>query len=95
MTETTPATALSLTDNERKMLLDVAHNEFCDWDDDGPVGVWVWSDCVGDCFNATSKGGIISSLTKKGALRQSGEKGREACVAITQLGWDAVRDTEA
>jgi hypothetical protein len=48
---------------------------------------WVWADCVIE--NAQDKG-VFTSLLKAKLTKHSG-KGKEACVTLTQAGFDAYK----
>ena len=48
---------------------------------------WVWSDCVIE--NNTDKG-VFTSLLNAGLAEHSG-KGKQACVTLTQAGFDAYK----
>ncbi len=62
------------------------------WDRDGVVDVpvWTWSANPWDgTAEATSFGGVMASLGKKG-LAESYEEGEDSTVLMTAAGWDAL-----
>lgn len=80
---------MALTDNERQALQGIVDSEFHDGQD--PIGNWVWSFSANPWIDSTESrkfAGTLSSLLKKGLAKQDGE-GKEACVAITQAGYEA------
>jgi hypothetical protein len=80
-----------ITNKELLALKGILASDFLDGDP--PVGKWVWSWSANPFESAKSFGGVVASLTKKGLAQQSGDTGKDACVAITQAGVDAVNDS--
>lgn len=58
-----------------------------------PVGEYVWSWSANPFDSPRSLGGVVASLSKKGLVTQSGD-GEEACLAITQAGYDVLQASE-
>jgi hypothetical protein len=83
-------TKIKLTENERAVL----RGTYDSWYRRGspPVGhaVWSWSANPWGDAQGRKFGGVVAALMRKGLLDQSGT-GRQACVALTQAGWDAIR----
>jgi hypothetical protein len=83
---------MKLTDNERMALQGIVDSDFIDGEH--PVDKWVWSFSAnpwdGDPKESRKFAGTLVSLIKKGLAKQDGE-GRDACVAITQAGYDALQ----
>lgn len=53
---------------------------------------WVWADCV---IETVQDKGVFTSLVNAGLAKHSGHKGRDACVTLTQAGFDAYKAAQA
>ena len=83
---------MAITRKEYAMLLGIVNSEF--QDGGNPVGKFMWSWSVtnnaGDEIKSKrSAGGIVASLVKKGLALQDDDDD-DACIAITQAGYDAL-----
>jgi hypothetical protein len=90
---------MSLTGNEKKMLDNIARNDF-NGNPDEPV----WSNCLddgphGEFVPRSSFGGIVSSLRKKGLVEcDNGWQDSEGTVCLTAKGveaWQALSEKES
>lgn len=83
---------MKLTDNERMALQGIVDSDY--HDGQHPVDNWVWSFSANPWNHDTKESrkfaGTLSSLLKKGLAKQDGE-GKDACVTITQAGYDALQ----
>ncbi len=80
------------TELEREVLQAIIDSDFHDAQD--PIGNWVWSwSCNPWMETADAKKfpGVVTSLIKKGLAKNDGNEGDEACLTITQEGWDAIK----
>jgi hypothetical protein len=100
METNTPTTEnkMELTSNEKKMIRNIAENDYAN----GEPDAMVWADCL-DCGpcplpSVRSHGGVIASLIKKGLVVSDGEgwdagSGKdETCVWLTSEGLDHWRE---
>jgi len=78
-----------ITEIERKALHGIYNSDFRDGND--PVGCPVWSWSANPFDNKRTFSGAISSLVKKGLVKADGE-GDDACVTLTQAGWNLIKD---
>lgn len=56
-----------------------------------PVNNWIWTWSGNTFGNPRTYSGAISSLVKKGLVQTDGQKGDDACVALTAEGWIALK----
>ncbi len=85
-----------ITSNERKVLRAVLTNYFTSLNGGLPTEYEVesvWANCINDSNEPSGVegkrlSGVISSLNSKGLVRSSG-KGEDACVALTEDGYNA------
>lgn len=84
------STKVTITDKERIVLQAIVNSNFQDGGD--PVDNWVWSFSVTDAcpLPATSMGGVLTSLFNKGLAKGDGQVDRDACIAITAKGMEAL-----
>lgn len=81
---------MNITANERLVLRALRTNDF----GNGTQGDWLWSDCINDArepsgITGSALGGVVSSLCEKGLAETDGNKGRDACIRLTEAGWAA------
>jgi len=86
---------VKVTAKELALLQGVVRSEF--QDGRNPVGnaVWSWSatENAGEAItSARSAGGVAASLAKKGLVTISDASDTEACIAITQRGYDVLAE---
>lgn len=77
-----------ITEIERKALLGIYKSDFRDGNDPVDFPVWSWS--ANPFSDKRTFSGAMSSLVKKGLARADGE-GDDACVYLTQAGWDLIK----
>jgi hypothetical protein len=75
-----------LTENEAKAIQGIIDSDFRDGLP--PVGCHVWSWSCNPFSSKRTFAGVVSSLVKKGYVITSGA-GEDACLALTQSGFDA------
>ena len=86
---------MTITPNERELLIAIRDSDFhngCEMEE--RVGNPVWSDHIeddipGKALAGKAVGGVMASLVRKGLVTCS-DSGRDACVALTRAGLDAV-----
>ncbi len=80
------------TELEREVLRGIIDSDFHDAQD--PIGNWVWSWSCNpwmETEDAKKFSGVVTSLIKKGLAESDGGEGEDACLTITQAGWDAIK----
>lgn len=79
---------MNVTTLEQAMIKKIARSEFTAINGGVPSSVqdigWVWGDMV---IEDSEDKGVFSSLVKKGLANHSGNKGRDACVTLTEEGF--------
>ena len=80
---------MTITKTEAECLLGVFNSDYRDGYN--PVGHQIWSWSGNPFGNKRTYSGAISSLAKKGLVQCDGEKGDDACVAMTAEGWAALK----
>lgn len=77
-----------VTKLEAAMIKKIARSEFTEINGGVPNSVqdigWVWGDMI---IEDSEDKGVFSSLVKKGLANHSGNKGRDACVTLTEEGF--------
>jgi hypothetical protein len=81
-------TAQNVTAFEKTLLTSVKESEYHDGQD--PVDNPVWADCVLDLIPTKSRGGVMSSLVKKGWVRFH-DCGADSTVTLTAEGLRVLR----
>lgn len=79
----------TLTQIELEALRGIVNSDFRDGNH--PVGWPVWSWSANPFPSKRTFSGAMASLSKKGLATSDGGRGDEACVTLTQAGWDALR----
>ncbi len=79
---------MTITKNERSLLVAIRDNEFMDGND--PVNHYVWVNCIWGWEGTRKFPGTMASLVKKGLAKSDGE-----CCCITQSGFDAIVESAA
>jgi hypothetical protein len=79
-----------LTKTETEALEGIVGSDF--HDGNHPVGNWVWSWSCNPFQSKRQFSGAVSSLVKKGFVKANGA-GEDACLSITQSGFDALRSS--
>lgn len=78
---------------QSSMLAKIAESEFQPTNGSIPSSFdeldWVWADCIIE--DAEDKG-VFTSLVNAGMVEHSGNKGRDACVRLTETGWNAYKN---
>lgn len=77
--------------NEIAVLKAIYHNDFQDGcKGEETIGNQIWSDCI-DCNEVSGKAlsAVVASLSKKGAITAD-RQGKDACVSLTRLGYEAI-----
>lgn len=74
------------TDKEIEGLQGIVDSDFNDGN--YPVKHWVWSWSANPFGSKRTFAGVVSSLVKKGLAQASGDAGDDACLTLTQAGWD-------
>ena len=82
---------MNITALERQALHGIYNSEFRDGND--PVGCAVWTWSANPFERAITFSGVVSSLKAKG-LVTSTDEGKDSVIALTQAGWDAIKDDE-
>jgi hypothetical protein len=79
----------NLTKTETECLYGIFGSDF--QDGRHPVNNWIWT-WSGNTFSSPrAYAGAVSSLVKKGLAQTDGQKGKDACVALTAEGWAALK----
>jgi len=77
---------------QTEMIKAIATSEFTEVNGAEPTSVsdigWVWADMIID--NAQDKG-VFTSLVNAGLAEHSGNKGRDACVTLTEAGFQVYK----
>ena len=77
---------------QASLLTSIARSEFTAVNSAEPETLddigWVWANCV---IETAEDKGVFTSLVNAGFARHSGNKGRDACVTLTQAGFDAYK----
>lgn len=82
---------MKITANEREVLKAILASDYIDGGE--PVNNWVWSWSANPWYETSESkkfAGVLVSLMKKGLAQQT-DSGRDACVCITQAGYDAIK----
>lgn len=79
----------NITKIETECLLGIFNSDYRDGY--SPVQKWVWTWSGNPFSNKRTYSGAISSLVKKGLVQTDGQKGDDACVAMTAEGWAALK----
>ena len=74
---------MTITDNERDLLLAIVNSEYGDSPADGR-----WVDCIWGWEGTKKYPGTMASLVSKGLVHTDGE-----VVTLKPLGWQTIRDT--
>lgn len=80
---------MNLTQNEIDALVGIVDSDFRDGNH--PVGCPVWSWSANPFSSHRTFSGVVASLVKKGLAKSDGGTGDEACITMTQAGWDALK----
>lgn len=94
---------MHITSNEMKVLRTVCRNDFTGANGALPKNYseasdWIWSDCINESrfpsgIEGRALSGVVSSLCQKGLLQIDGNSGRDACVRLTEQGFNEVAGT--
>ena len=81
---------MNLTNLEVAMIKEIAYSDYTSLNGATPkclndIG-WVWANCV---IYSNADKGVFSSLVKKGLAVHSGNSGEDACVTLTEAGFQA------
>lgn len=77
---------------QNAMLKNIARNDFTAVNGAEPANLddiyWVWANCV---IETKEDKGTFASLVNAGLAKHDGNKGRDACITLTQAGFDAYK----
>lgn len=80
----------NVTEKEIEGLIGIVESDYIDGEH--PVDKWVWTWSANNFENQRTWAGIIVSLEKKGLAKADGNKGEDACVTITEAGFNVLKE---